>query len=223
MPLLLPHTYEGLDGKIRSVVEDIVAKVQTWATQVDGVNAAERLNELAGGLAGLTSVPTGAGFAWYTNTAPSGYLICDGSAVSRVTYVKLFELWGVSFGSGDGVTTFTLPDLRRRFLMGKSSSDTLGGTGGTFDHTHTLSGSTASESAHTHGAGTLANGSPSSFDELATAAYDPGSGNLVPSATHTHTISGSTAAGSAHSHGVGTLAAAASNPPYFVVNWIVKT
>jgi len=46
--------------------------------------------------------------------APSGYLICDGSAVSRTTYATLFSLVGTSFGAGDGSTTFNLPDLQGR-------------------------------------------------------------------------------------------------------------
>lgn len=63
-------------------------------------------------------VPTGAVFAFSTSSPPSGFLECDGSTVSRTTYANLFALVGTTFGSGDGSTTFTLPDLRGEFLRG---------------------------------------------------------------------------------------------------------
>lgn len=52
------------------------------------------------------------------NTAPSGWLICDGSAVSRSTYADLFLAIGTAYGSGDGTTTFNIPDYRGRFMRG---------------------------------------------------------------------------------------------------------
>jgi microcystin-dependent protein len=223
MPLLLPHSYEGLDAKIRSVIEDIVARVQAWAGQVDGINAAERLNELTTGIAGLPTVPTGAGFVWYTSTAPTGYLICDGSTVSRTTYANLFALFGTTFGAGDGATTFALPDLRRRFPMGKSSSDTLAGTGGTFNHTHT-------GPSHTHGAGSYTTGTHDHTGVTGTGSNEeerqPGAGAPydIQNVDHTHTISTQAAmsiSGTSGAEGTGNTGTA--NPPYVVVNWIVKT
>ena len=50
--------------------------------------------------------------------APEGWLVCDGSAVSRTQYSKLFAAMGVIFGVGDGVNTFNLPDLRGEFIRG---------------------------------------------------------------------------------------------------------
>lgn len=76
---------------------------------------------------------------WTSNTPPSGFLLCNGSAISRTTYVKLFDIIGTTFGVGDGSTTFNLPDFRQRFPLGKAASGTgsaLGGTGGAIDHTH---------------------------------------------------------------------------------------
>ena len=52
------------------------------------------------------------------SNVPAGYLVCDGSAVSRVTYANLFAALGTAWGIGDGTTTFNLPDLRGRFLRG---------------------------------------------------------------------------------------------------------
>ena len=84
------------------------------------------------------------------STAPIGWLLCDGSAVSRTTYSRLFAIIGSDFVSGDGSTTFNLPDLRQRFPLGKAASGTgatLGGTGGSINHTHSVP-------AHYHGMGT---------------------------------------------------------------------
>jgi microcystin-dependent protein len=68
---------------------------------------------------------------WVTGTAPSGWLSCDGSAVSRTTYASLFAVMGTTFGSGNGATTFNLPDFRGRAPVGIGQGDTAegGGTG----------------------------------------------------------------------------------------------
>lgn len=63
-------------------------------------------------------VPSGAVFAFAMSTAPSGYLECDGSAVSRTTYAELFAAIGTTWGAGDESTTFNLPDLRGEFIRG---------------------------------------------------------------------------------------------------------
>ena len=59
--------------------------------------------------------------------APPGWLICDGRLISRVTYATLFSAIGVTFGAGDGQTTFALPDLRDKTVMGVSPNAGLGG------------------------------------------------------------------------------------------------
>ena len=69
-------------------------------------------------IAAINSVPTGAVQAFARNTAPAGWLECDGAAVSRTTYATLFTAIGTTFGSGDGSTTFNVPDLRGEFLRG---------------------------------------------------------------------------------------------------------
>lgn len=62
--------------------------------------------------------PSGAVVAFAGGTAPEGWLLCDGSAVSRTQYASLFAAIGTAHGSGDGATTFQLPDYRGRFLRG---------------------------------------------------------------------------------------------------------
>lgn len=63
-------------------------------------------------------IPSGAVMAFGGTGAPSGFLICDGSAVSRTTYADLFTAIGIVHGAGDGSTTFNLPDYRGRGLVG---------------------------------------------------------------------------------------------------------
>ena len=67
-------------------------------------------------------VPAGSVMAYAGTSAPTGFLLCEGQAVSRTTYASLFAVLGVSHGQGDGTTTFNLPDYRGRFLRGIDGS-----------------------------------------------------------------------------------------------------
>lgn len=66
--------------------------------------------------------PAGSIQIWGTSTAPTGFLLCDGSAVSRTTYAALFAVIGTTFGVGDGSTTFNLPNLKNRVPVGVDTS-----------------------------------------------------------------------------------------------------
>lgn len=84
-------------------------------------------------------------------SAPTGFLLCDGSAVSRTTYAALFAAIGVNWGSGDGSTTFNVPDIRGRTSIGAGtgsglSARTLGQTGGEEEHLLII----AEMPSHTH-------------------------------------------------------------------------
>ena len=72
--------------------------------------------------ANLEVEPIGTIFAFAGNDIPSGYLPCNGSAISRTTYADLFAVIGTTYGSGDGSTTFTLPNLIDRFIEGSSAA-----------------------------------------------------------------------------------------------------
>lgn len=89
-----------------------------------------------------SSGPIGSILPFGGSAAPAGFLLCDGSAISRTFYADLFAVIGTTFGVGDGSTTFNVPDMRQRFPLGKAVSGTgaiLGGSGGQIDHVHTLS------------------------------------------------------------------------------------
>ena len=74
----------------------------------------------------VVSVPTGTVVPFAGATAPDGFLICDGSAISRTRYADLFAVIGTTYGTGDGNTTFNLPDLNG-YVPWMDSSETLGG------------------------------------------------------------------------------------------------
>lgn len=96
--------------------------------------------------------PLGSVTQWLTDTAPTGWLLCQGQAISRTAYAALFALIGTTYGAGNGTTTFNLPDLRGRVPVGKSTDtefNALGKTAGT--KTHTLT--TAEMPAHNHASG----------------------------------------------------------------------
>lgn len=92
------------------------------------------------------------------STAPGGYLLCDGSSVSRTTYSDLFATIGTTYGVGDGSTTFNLPNLSGRMILGVSGGHALATTGGAEtqiltqnelpSHSHT--GTTNDGGSHTH-------------------------------------------------------------------------
>lgn len=73
--------------------------------------------------------PTGSIIAFAGNTLPDGYLLCDGSQVSRATYKKLFDVIGTTYGSGDGSTTFNLPNLTDKFIQGSDTAGTVKSAG----------------------------------------------------------------------------------------------
>lgn len=93
-------------------------------------------------------IPTGCVIARMSTVAPAGWLICDGQQVSRTTYAMLFSVIGTNFGAGNGTTTFTLPDLRDRFLYGKGASSNIADVGG--EATHVLSVAEMPSHSHAH-------------------------------------------------------------------------
>lgn len=134
----------------------------------DAINL--RLNELADTLADIPVYPVGIILPFADDVLPDGYLLCDGTAVSRTTYADLFAVCGTTYGVGNGSTTFNLPDMRGRIPVGAGTGSgltarTLGQTFGAETvtlaegdlavHTHTINGQAIQV---TSGAGGAANG-----------------------------------------------------------------
>lgn len=159
---------------------------------------------------------------WSTESAPSGYLLCDGTAVSRTTYADLSALLAAAtpsypFGSGNGTTTFNVPDMRQKFPIGTATSgtgSTLGGSGGTIDHVHTGPSHTHVVTVPASGWGATLN-SPSITGRLNTGDA-AGVGHLVSSYQPTADEDVTSAAG-------GTGNTGTANPPFCAVNYIIKT
>jgi microcystin-dependent protein len=85
-------------------------------------------------IAAVTAVVTGSIVMWGTSSAPTGYLLCDGSAVSRTTYAALYAVLSTTFGTGDGSTTFNLPNFNGSMpigVTGATSSSFTGSISGT--------------------------------------------------------------------------------------------
>ena len=167
------------------------------------------------------AIPAGSVMPYAGSTAPSGWLLSYGQAVSRTTYSALFTAISTTYGTGDGSTTFNVPDLRGRLVAGQDdmggvsanrltglsggvNGDTLGASGGA--ETHTLT--TAELAAHTHGDGSFA--------------VAGGSGGGSSGFLKTGGVSGSTAVtGSSGSAGSGT--AHNNVQPTFILNYIIRT
>ena len=95
-----------------------------------------------GGSGGTVSdtLPIGSVVKWFSTTIPTNWLACNGQAISRTEYAELFAVIGTKYGSGDGSTTFNLPNIKGKTTVGLDIDDTdfneLGKTGG--EKTHTL-------------------------------------------------------------------------------------
>lgn len=101
-------------------------------------------------------VPVGTIHAFAGATAPAGYLLCDGSAISRTTYASLFSVLSTTYGAGNGSTTFNVPDFRGRVPMGAGTGTGLtarsrGETPGA--ETHTLTEAQMPSHGHSLGPG----------------------------------------------------------------------
>jgi len=132
----------------------LVPNGQTYPVYGDGTNFY---------LATTSSVPAGAIQMWSTASAPIGYVLCNGVAISRTTYANLFGVIGTTFGVGDGSTTFNVPNYQGVMPIGANGTYTLASTGGSASttlgttnlpsHTHTFSGTSGamnSNQSHSH-------------------------------------------------------------------------
>jgi microcystin-dependent protein len=120
-------------GEVDSVANGKVTN--SYSSSPNTAYSANYINSLA-------YVPVGVVQEFAGSVAPTGYLMCDGSAVSRTTYAALFAVIGTTYGAGDGSTTFNVPNRKGRVGVGYDSTqtefDTLGETGGEKTHVLTI-------------------------------------------------------------------------------------
>lgn len=154
------------------------------------------------------SLPIGSIISFSSNSIPSNYLLCDGSAVSREQYKQLFDIIGVTYGAGDGNTTFNLPDLKGKVITGLNSEDTefntIGKTGGEKEHKLTVD----EMPSHRHGNPVAVNngGNAGQYRSLFATNTDFWSKN------DSHNATASTGGDQAHNN----------LQPYIVTNYIIK-
>ena len=171
------------------------------------------------------SVPPSAVLAC-AGAVPSGFLECDGSAVSRTTFSALFAAIGTTYGVGNGTTTFNLPDIKGRTIFGKEVSESRltsaisGINGGTLG----AAGGNQSPQAHTHTGGTNTVGNHQHTGAADVAAFNT-NGAIPP---YAHSGGGAlTGAAGSHSHTFTTdgsgVGSSGNVPPGIVLRWGIKT
>jgi microcystin-dependent protein len=169
--------------------------------------------------------PTGSVIPYAGASAPgatisgvAGWLLSDGSAVSRTTYATLFAVVGTTYGAGDGSTTFNLPDLRGRVLVGKGTHTdvaTLGNNDGTAlanrrpKHQHTVY-----DPGHAH-LGDYAAASAAGSAELNVRSANTGIAYPVARS--------STTGVKVNPEGASTSTSPTDAPAYIVLNYLIKT
>lgn len=162
---------------ITSMFNELLSILTKTGTLPDPENNHQIYDAIAGMIsAGAGGAPVGTMLEYAGSSAPTGYLMCDGSAVSRTTYASLFNVIGTTYGAGDGSTTFNVPDRRETVAVGVGQS--------------TRSGIT------THDVYTLGQFK----DDQSQGHKHNDSGHLHTDAGHSHTDSGHTHTDSGHTH-----------------------
>lgn len=123
MPLTCIDQVEGMDEFMASY---IASQEEALAGVLNTKIMTPFLVKLVIDAATSLACPTGMIGFFALKSVPPGWLICNGSAVSRTTYAKLFSIWGTTWGEGDGATTFNLPNLDGRFLEGTTDIAKVG-------------------------------------------------------------------------------------------------
>ena len=173
-------------------------------------------------LTGIEGIPTATIVPWSDSSVPSGFLECNGQAVSQSTYADLFAIIGTTYGDPGG-GNFSVPDLQDNVPVGKSGTKSLASTGGanTVTSTGNVGGSTAnatlSESqlaSHSHsGGGTTGISGPPQGNSYNTRFYNP-------------TNTGAAGSGSGHSHNMSANFSGDATSvlqPYLAIIYIIKT
>ena len=175
-------------------------------------------------LTGIEGIPTATIVPWTDSSIPSGFLECNGAAVSRSTYSALFAIVGTTYGAGDGASTFNLPDLQDNVAIGRSGTKALASTGGanTVTSTGNVGGSTANATLSTaqlasHSHNFVVRTGPGGIANVISRTDGGVNGNVSTS---------NTGSGTGHSHNMSatfTGDATSVLQPYLTLIYIIKT
>jgi microcystin-dependent protein len=164
-----------------------------------------------------TNTPVGMISPYAGSTSPTGWLLCNGAAVSRTTYASLFTVTSTTYGAGDGTTTFNVPDLRGRTAIGAGTGTgltarTLGATTGVESVTLTAAQSGLPAHTHTNSASTTTTGGSHGHGvtgsvSLSDAGAQTATGSIATGG-HGHTLTMRYTSTSSHDHAIGGI----SNP-----------
>ena len=184
--------------------------------------------------------PTGAILQYAGGAAPTGWLLCQGQAISRTgVYAALFGVVGTAYGVGDGSTTFNLPDLRGRVPVGTgthASVNALGANDGTSlaarrpAHSHTVStdgshyhtGTTDAAGNHNHSVAFSISGGFAPAERSSWGSDGNQNYSTTTSTNGNHAHNFTTGWGGSHSHTVGSTGGTTDAPSFVVVNFIIK-
>jgi microcystin-dependent protein len=176
-------------------------------------------------LTGIEGIPTATIVPWSSASVPSGFLECNGQAVSRTTYAALFAIVGTTYGTGDGSSTFNVPDLQDNVAVGKSNNKALASTGGanTVTSTGNVGGSTANATlstpqlaSHSHSFSSTGGNAPANVSKIAQQ-------NFTNPSTFNTNNSGS---GGGHSHNMSANFSGDATSvlqPYLTIIYVIKT
>ena len=205
---------------------------RTWIrSYLEGSDIRLPSSAIVGGNAPKVNLPAGVILPFAGGTIPSNCLICNGQAVLRADYELLFDAIGVTWGPGNGTSTFNVPDLRDRALYGAGSvvglaandgkaAGSRGGpihkhylnqtSGGGGSHSHSVSGSTGGGGSHQHTAPSGGQGFGSATGGTAALGSGGTSRYILndyffgtnTAGDHSHSISGGTSSDGSHTHNV---------------------
>lgn len=175
-----------------------------------------------GNLTGIEGIPTGTIVPWSDSSLPTGFLECNGAAVSRTTYAALFAIVGTTYGAGDGSTTFNVPDLQDNVAVGKSNNKALASSGGanTVTSTGNVAGSTANATL------TEAQLASHNHPSLAAGFTPNGPGGAPTNPSQSPRTTGSAGSDSGHSHNMSANFvgdATSVLQPYLTIIYVIKT
>lgn len=178
-----------------------------------------------GNLTGIEGIPTATIVPWSDSSVPTGFLECNGAAVSRSTYSALFAIVGTTYGAGDGSSTFNVPDLQDNVPVGKSNNKALASTGGanTVAASGSVGGATANATLSTAQLASHSHGIPSAINTLMAPLASIG---RIPRANISNPASQNAGSGSGHSHNMSanfTGSATSVLQPYLTIIYIIKT